>query len=144
MTDFWARKLAGSSAPPAAPTAPPQGGLTPAGTPWWNAPVYGQAPPAQQPQAPPQEQPLVVREYVTAKAPSSKVDTRCPSCGGNNYGKPNDFTQAHCFECGYQLRGHQSLSGVAVVSDRSSTTKPSIKQVLGDGYHPDRIVAHGM
>lgn len=139
MNDFWARKL--SQSPGAPPTQhqqqPQRGGLGPTGTPWWASSAYGagaQVQP-QQPLSQPQPDP----EYVTVRAVSAKVDSHCPGCGGTSYFRPTTNTQAHCFDCGYQDRFRQSMSGLAVVHDTTAVSKPSIRQATGT-YQPQTIV----
>jgi hypothetical protein len=45
-----------------------------------------------------------------------------------------------CFDCGYPLV--QSTSGM-VVSKNTPFGKP-VRQVLGDGFHPNEIIGHGL
>ncbi|MEV7902198.1 hypothetical protein [Streptomyces anulatus] len=132
---FWLNKLreSGGAAPP--PAAPSQGGLTPAGAPWWSHPTYARP---QQPAQPQQAPETLQRAYQTEKAQSAKQPDICPSCASDHYWRPTPNTCATCFDCGWPVQN--STQGVAISNDSSAPRRESLHQARGAGYQPNTIV----
>jgi hypothetical protein len=128
VSNFWSQRL--GQGQQQAPAAPPQ--PAPSNRPWWQpAPVQQPthtAPPASVTQPVPQQQASVTpdgkvpievllsqTEYTTEKAQSARDTERCPECDGPNYlaEKGVKSSMKHCFDCGYNPRFTQTMSGIS-------------------------------
>jgi hypothetical protein len=143
VSNFWANKLGGGAARPAAPApaaAPAPQQQT--NTPWW---ASGQQP-YPTPQQPEQTVPLHTEGRQPARAMVAKQDTRCPDCGGGEYFKPHGQpnAMAQCYTCGYNPRFTQTTAGLPS-GDKSTPSTPA-KQTASGGaggrsnYQPGVII----
>ena len=126
--DWWSRKLGtpGASRDPLPPTSPAPY------VPYRQQPLQGQ----QQPNVPVQydeEQ----DQLLMKKAPSSRLDDKCPNCYSGNYFAPTGTQRMRCYDCGYPIT--QSGSGVGMPSDSSGPAQKA-KQVSSSGFNPNVIV----
>jgi hypothetical protein len=111
-SNWWAQKLnSGPNSTP--PTTPPR-------------------PVVQMPEQPVQQQ------EERRMPPSAVQDTRCPGCGGSNYGGTAE-TRPRCYDCGYPIT--QSGSGVRGVSQPTGGPVQPAKQVsTANNFNPQGII----
>jgi len=124
---FWTDKLSGKQPSNAAPLAEVQA--------WWAH--ESAAPKEEVVPEPTQQTQHVVR---LSGSPKEVTEGTCPECGSGNYMAASPNVAPRCFECGYPLM--QSTSGM-VVSKNTPRGGP-VRQVLGDGFHPEMIVDRGL
>ena len=145
--NFWATRLAGQ--PPQAPVQAPPAPIQAAGA-WFSNPLLnGQQIAPQQPQPfVTDEQPVVLK---TTKMLASRNAGSCPACGGENFGRTAANTYQRCYECGYNERFEQTMSGAGMPSGSEGPATPSQQVASGGGhgainnFHPEIIVAkHGI
>lgn len=140
MSNFWANKLGGAAARPAAPAPAPQ---QQSSGPWWAS--------GQQPYPTPAPAPQTVPEQPQGKPPAramvTKQDTHCPDCQGGEYFKPVGHPNAmpQCYTCGYNPRFTQTTAGLPSGSTSDGPATPS-KQTASGGaggrsnYKPSTII----
>lgn len=141
MSNFWANKLGGAAARPAAP-APAAPAQQQSG-PWW---ASGQQP-YPTPQQPEETVPLHTEGRVPARAMVAKQDTRCPDCQGGEYFKPvgQPNAMAQCYTCGYNPRFTQSTAGLPSGSTGDGPATPAKQTAAGgrggqSNYNPGAFI----
>jgi len=110
---FWANKINGDAAPPAAPPSRDLYGL-------YN-PVNTPAPQPQQQSIPQQD------NYQPASNIHLKQGGRCPGCNSDRYMQHGSYAVA-CGECGYHPRFEQSTYGLPSLADDSGTPAAPARQ----------------
>lgn len=137
---------------------------------WWAQKLGGQAAPAtpqfQQPTPPQQYQspypPLnnpAAMQPMTQAVPnqldgrlipqSSRTDTSCPGCRGNNYATVGSIATQNgsveakrCYDCGYPLvQAGSGMSGIRGAGSSQGPTKAAV-QVPTGGWNPGVIIGH--
>lgn len=127
---FWTDKLSGKTPSNAQPLAAVQA--------WW---THESTPPQQEEEAVVPEPARQTRHDVRiAGSPRGTSEGSCPECDSGNYMAASPMVAARCFDCGYPLM--QSTSGMAV--SKNTPHGGPVRQVLGDGFHGDRIIGRGL
>lgn len=69
---------------------------------------------------------------------SSATNTRCPGCGGPNFGGATPESRPRCYDCGYPIV--QSGTGVPGVRTPSEGPVQAAKQIANGGWNPTTII----
>lgn len=120
---FWTDKLAGKPTSNARPLASVQA--------WW---AHETEPPETQ------IVPESTQQAMVERRPKSTGEGPCPECDSGNYMAPSRNATPRCFDCGYPII--HSTSGMSVA--KSTPHGKPVRQVLGDGFHPNEFVGRGL
>lgn len=121
MTDFWSRRLGGTSPPMGNSTATPSA-LHP------QLPVtHNWSPPPATPQGNP-------------KAPSSLSNRSCPECASSNYTGGQGSTMTRCYDCGYNPRFGQQSGAGGLPADKSSPARAARQVSTENNYQPMTVI----
>ena len=147
--NFWATRLAGQA--PQAPVQAPPVPVQVAGA-WFANPLLNGLQAAPQAFVPTESAREELVSVQTQKPLASRNAGTCPSCGGDNYGRTGTASNyERCYECGYNSRFEQAMSGAGIPTGSEGPSSPSRQVSSGGGhgsinnFHPEIIVAkHGL